>query len=217
MSRIKLMWLIMITSSITGFAQYVLLGVTGTNHDPTTFYWAFWVVEFILWGIRSIVESICVGYIFMTVASRWQDRMTLSFFEIVILLEIATTIGVMTAAVGSSKSIYQMIAEYSNGYYFLWAFAMGAYAPLMMAGSGVAFRIQPANVAQDDAIALQSRIAELQKENHYGKLWQTLTAIDQARVCDIVQKFANGKGPELEAVARGELPAHTRSRAKKRG
>jgi len=230
MNRVKLMWIIMIASAVTGVAQYVLMGVTGYNHDPQTFSWWFWVVEFCLWGVRALVESICVGYIFMTIATRWQDKLSLSLFETVILLEIAFTVGIMTAAVGSSKTIYTMLAELSGQYYFAWAFAMGAYAPLMMAGSGIAFRIQPVSAGQvvvneeaiKDTEALRQHCADLQAsnetlrlDNKYSQMWQVMSAIDKARVYEIVKAFANGNGPELERAAKIELTATARSRAKK--
>lgn len=226
MNRVRLMWAIMITSAITGMAQWALMGVVASNHAPETFPLLFWVGEWILWAVRAIVESICVGYMFMTVAEKRADKWTLTFFEGVILLMIAFTVGIMTMAVSSGQSVTMVLG---GQFHPAWSFAIGAYVPLMMAGAGVAYRVQPVDqnrvIVDQSAIVeaekLRGQVAELQQRNEalndthkYGAMFAVMSDINQARLVDEMKKIANGQTPQLEAAAKAALPAYTRSRAK---
>lgn len=227
MNRIRLMWAIMIFSAITGMAQWALMGVVASNHAPETFPMLFWVGEWILWAVRAIVESVCVGYMFMTVAEKRADKWTLTFFEAVILLMIAFTVGIMTMAVSSGKSVTMVLG---GQFHPAWSFAIGAYVPLMMAGAGVAYRVQPTDqnkaLVDQDAIKeaeqlrvtvaeLQQRNAELSDDNDRGATWAALPKAARARLINEILPELNGHGATVRAAAVAELGADTVSRGKR--
>lgn len=226
MNRKRMMWVIMVASAVTGVARYVLMGATSSSHNPAEFPMWFWIADFTLWGVLSIAEALCVGYMFMTNCEKLWDKISLSILELVVLIAIAFTVGMMTQSVASGKTIYQLIA---GDYFQLWSFSMGAYAPLMMAGAGVAYRVQPVDQnrvvvdqsAMDEVEKLRATVADLQQRNEalsdthkYGKMFAVMSDINQARLVDEMKKIANGQTPQLEAAAKEELKPYTRSRAK---
>jgi nitrate reductase NapAB chaperone NapD len=68
---------------------------------------------------------------------------------------------------------------------------------------------------QETVTELQQRNAELEDTHKYGAMFAVMSGINQARLVDEMKKIANGQTPQLEAAAKAELPAYTRSRAKR--
>lgn len=147
--RRQLSWLIGL-SGFTAIAQYVIQGTVATTHNPLTFPSVFWVIEFILWGGRALIEAWILAYLFLTRTEGGRERRTLLFFEILLLGLITTTVGASLRALGYATdnewtgNLYAMMLQsLGEPWYTVWTLGIGSYTAAMMAAAGTAYRIQP--------------------------------------------------------------------------
>lgn len=146
MTRKQQLWILVLCSAITAALQYVLQGSMATGGDPATFSPAFWVADRALWGVRALIESWVVIYLFTTTttsSSAWIrafQEIVLLVLEVALLALIAFTLGPVFQALGAKTTVYALMGA---GGYTNWAFAIGLYTSLMMAGAGIGYKIQP--------------------------------------------------------------------------
>lgn len=233
MNRQLLLWVIIILASATTMMQYAVQGAMAANHNPADFHIYFWYADFALWALRAIIEAVCVAYLFTTVATSRGDKWILTITEAAMLLTIAFTLGVIYRALGQSKLVYQVVAD---DFYTWWTYAIASYTPILMAGAGIAYRIQPiatgkqiVNTADVEIIEnlqqhngkLQRDIKQLQDDNeelsNHCQVWSTLSQAGQLRLLFDTMDELNGNGEAVEAAARRQYGSDKVSRAKRGG
>jgi hypothetical protein len=153
--------------------QYVIQGAMASGEVASNLPWWFWPADWAFWGVRALVESTVILYLFKTEASKRRDKFALAFFEIVLISLMMLTIGPTIRALVRGQSMEQALTGWQLT---AWTFGLGAYGGLMLAGVGVAYRIQPSDVEMVSLEAHQSIVESLE-----GKLTDTQDDYNRAQ------------------------------------
>lgn len=150
----QMKWILGLTA-ISLVPIYVLLGWQTGGHSPDNVIPVFWLVEAGAWGLRALVESAALIYLFQTIS---KSRI-LVVFEVALISLIAVTVGLVIIANGNGQALAQGLP---GPLYWFWSFSVAAFAPLMMGGVGFAYKahevVQP---APSELVKLQTQVAEL--------------------------------------------------------
>lgn len=146
MTRKQQSAVMILASALTAACQYILQGAMATGGNPLQWDEMFWTADRILWGIRALIESWVIVYLFTTQARNWMQEILLLVLEILLLVLITFTLGPVFQALGAGTTVYDLLSKEN---YNLWAFAIGAYTGLMMAGAGLAYKIQPYDLDEE--------------------------------------------------------------------
>lgn len=188
MTRKQQLWALIVTSALTAFFQYIIQGSLATGANPMDFDPRFWQADRIFWGIRALIESWVVVYMFTTRTKKWYQEVILTILEIALLALIAFTLGPAFQALGAETTVYELLGRS----YAVWAYAIGAYTSLMMAGAGIAYKIQPFDIEEKAKEAPQVVVEEERERSEYAD-WPERDA--EARHERIVQ-FVEDHGPD---------------------
>lgn len=206
--RTQMKWLLVLTA-LSLVPVYVLLGWQTSGESPQTITdWLawFWRIEASAWGIRALVESAALIYLFQTTANTAKAGYILIAFEIALITLIALTVGMVVLTNGHKTAVAQGLPFWL---YVIWSFSVAAFAPLMMGSVGFAYKCQP-----DDAYLvnlttriesltadLESTRLELQAANEQVRAveaWGLLTPTAQVR---LIKSVANGDAPPPAKMA----------------
>lgn len=206
--RTQMKWLLVLTA-VSLVPVYVLLGWQTSGESPQTITdWLawFWRIEASAWGIRALVESAALIYLFQTTTQNTQAARILIAFEIALIVLIASTVGMVVLVNGSKQTIAQGLPFWL---YVIWSFSVAAFAPLMMGSVGFAYKCQPDDsytinlTRQVEALTadLESTRLELsaaQEQVKAVKAWQLLPAVRQA---ELIRVVCNGDTPPAANLA----------------
>lgn len=144
MMKIKLtrknqLWFLILLSSLTAVAQYVIQGSMASGENPIDFNKLFWYIDYFLWGIRSLIEAWVIIYLFSTKHNTQAEYIILTVMEMTLIVIITLTLGPALFALTIGDQIKNTMGETSLR---LWTFGIAAYTSLMMASAGLAYKIQ---------------------------------------------------------------------------
>lgn len=171
MTRKTQLWALIICSAITAALQYAIQGTMATGGDPLQFSELFWFIDRALWGVRALIESWVVIYLFtttVTASNPWSkalQEIMLIVLEVALLALIAFTLGPVFQALGAQETVYDLMG---TGGYANWSFAIGAYTSLMMAGAGIGYKIQPFDIVKEERTAVLEEAPRAKREQQPG-------------------------------------------------
>jgi len=230
MTRQKQLTNLITLSSISAVALYVVQGALATGADLASFPQWFWIVDYALWGVRAWIEARVILYLFSTHTTYKREARVLALFEVALIGLITLTLGPALRAVGTRQSVQDSMQAWA---YTLWCFGIASYTPLMLGGTGYAYRVQPADADAVDVEALRADIAqgkaELEQAGELVLAWEAeakqaraasalLEALPQqtrAELYTLAQK-SNGNAPSVRDVSeavRVSMDAARRGRA----
>lgn len=173
MTRKRQLWILILLAALTTALQYALQGALATRADLKSFPMEFWVTDYVFWAIRSLVEAWVIVFLFSTqTKNRWYS-VVLTSFEIGLIALITLTLGPALRSVGMGRTVEASLSEvivagYNIGNLLFWAwnFGIAAYAPMMLASVGFAYRMQPTDNGHSvvDASQLQRYEDELRRK-----------------------------------------------------
>jgi len=125
-------------AALTVAAQYVVQGAMASGAHLADFPTWFLVADYALWAIRAFVEASVIVALFQVEPKTPPHARLLLAFEIALIALITLTLGPALYALGQGRTM----AETLPGVWLLaWNLAIASYAPLMMAASGAAYRV----------------------------------------------------------------------------
>jgi len=213
MNRKRQLWALIGLTALTTIFQYAVQGAMASGHNPAQWDSWFWVSDFALWAVRALIEAWVLVYLFTTCA-RGRAFWVLTVLEVSLIALITLTLGPALYALGQGATIAQTLTGWSH---VAWSFGIAAYAPLMIAGAGFAFKLQPheagavvlnaeearvAGALRAELAAAQVRVAELEQTVRAIPAWDLLTKTEQARLEKLVLEGRNGDGPTHTELAR---------------
>lgn len=216
--RRKTLERLLLLSALSAASLYIVQGALATGADVSTFPQVFWVIDYALWGFRAIIEASVISYLFVTKAETKTQSALLLALEVSLIALIALTIGPALRAVGLRQS---MVDSVTPTVYTLWCLGIAAYTPLMMAGAGYAYKVQPSeqepvDVAQiererDEALE-KVRLAELGVDELRASIPLLNALPQQAKALMHLHRHGNGmKAAELAQAVGVSLSAAQRA------
>lgn len=170
LTRRTQLYVLILLAAGTAAMQYVLQGAMASAHTVSVFPGWFWIADFVLWGLRALIEATVIMYLFSTKSQSKSQEALLVFFEVTLIATIAMTIGPVFRALGYGKSMVEVLGE---PWYTIWCYLAAAYTPLMIGATGFAYRVQPG----DDDPQVRQLEEELQLALRDGREMQAgLTA-----------------------------------------
>jgi hypothetical protein len=146
MTRKNQLYALIFLSAATAMLQYAIQGSMATGHSPAEeFSRNFWVLDWILWAGRALVEAWVVVYVFMTRPQSTGQRIALTFFEVVLIVLITLTLGPAFHALGAGKTAYEVLGEM----HLAWEYAIAAYTSIMMGSAAFAYQFQPFDIEEE--------------------------------------------------------------------
>ena len=129
-------WL-MVLLSLTAISLMPVYWVQGIliHSAPSEVPGVFWYIEAAAWAFRAIIEVMVIFFLFKTPAEGKQAKAIFGF-EVALIILLWFTMGMGFYAIGENDKIA------GNWIATLWRFALGGYAPLMIAACGVAYKAQ---------------------------------------------------------------------------
>ena len=129
-------WL-MVLLSLTAISLMPVYWVQGIliHSAPSEVPGVFWYIEAAAWAFRAIIEVMVIFFLFKTPAEGKQAKAIFGF-EVALIILLWFTMGMGFYAIGENEKIA------GNWIATLWRFALGGYAPLMIAACGVAYKAQ---------------------------------------------------------------------------
>lgn len=165
MDRTKQMKWLLILTSVSLIPVYILIGWQSGGHGPNTVANWFWYAEAIAWGIRALVESMALIYLFSTYTNDRTAQKRLAIFETALIVLIGVTVTLLVISNGSQVAI----SKYGV-FFYIWAGSVAAFAPLMLGSVGFAYKVhkpisEPIPVVDDtikeDISHLQAQLSEI--------------------------------------------------------
>ena len=215
MNRSKQLWFLMALTSVTMVTPYALQGFLQHN-DPSDVAALVWTVEAVSWGFRALVEVWAVIYLAQTVTKKWGQTVVVWSLKLTLIALIAATLGPVIATIGYDKHITKTTGDY----FWLWAFGVAAYGPMMMAAAAVGYKIMPHGVEVAERIgalecalkdAQQARDTNAQRMKASAGTVAKLRGIAAQREIETERKIA-----ALQAeIAQGRIIAEERAKALK--
>ncbi len=200
-------------SALSAVALYVVQGALATGADVKAFPAWFWVLDYVLWGARALIEAAVIVYLFTTTPTTRAQSVTLAVLEIALVGLITFTVGPALRAVGLGSA---MVDSVTPAAFTAWSFGIAAYTSLMVGAAGYAFRVQGDDHDADDVTELRAdntRLAgvaaraaadadlaraEMDRVTASVEAWQLLSATDRAR---LIGMCANGNRPTVADTA----------------
>ena len=198
LTRRNQLWVLIFLTSFTTCLQYTLQGALATDAEIALFPDAFWVADYGAWGGRALVEAWVVAYVFTTVYHNWAHRVLITFVEVVMLLLIAATLGPTFYAIGSGQKIYEALVQRD---FWLWNYGIAAYPSIMMAATGIAYRIMPKDIQAEPSEA--RRGIDVLRE-----LLETPTGLDAEEVLRLVASRVSREDRPTPAALADMLDVH---------
>ncbi len=149
--------LLVALSALSAVALYIVQGALATGADVAAFPAWFWVADYVLWGVRALVEAAVIVYLFSTQSRTRTQAVWLTVFEVALVTLITLTVGPALRAVGLGATMRESL---SPAAFTAWSFGIAAYTSLMIGAAGFAYRCQPDDNA-DQVTELQSQVARL--------------------------------------------------------
>ena len=140
LTRRNQLWVLIFLSAITAALQYTLQGALATDAEIEAFPNIFWIADYAAWGGRALVEAWVVAYVFTTHANSRAEKIVLYTLEAALLVLITLTLGPAFRAIGAGEKMYESLTY--DGFW-LWNFGVASYTSIMMAATGIAYRMQP--------------------------------------------------------------------------
>lgn len=151
---------LMILSAFSMMIQYGLQGVLASGHATADLPSLFWQVDWVLWGLRALIEAVVILYLFETNAEQRRDRHLLYTFEVSLITLITATIAPAIRAQGLGLTMPESV---SANVFTLWCVGLAMYTPLMMGGLATALRVQPGGKQTVNAEEHETIRAQLKK------------------------------------------------------
>lgn len=152
--RMQLFTLIFLSAG-TAAMQYVLQGAFASAHQASVFPEWFWVADWVLWGLRALIEAMVIMFLFVTRARTKGQEALLVFFEAALIATIALTIGPVFRSLGYGQPMVDVLGE---PWYTAWCYLAATYTPLMIGATGFAYRVQPDD-GNPDIVRLEEELA----------------------------------------------------------
>jgi DNA-binding NarL/FixJ family response regulator len=172
----------MILTSVTMVTPYALQGFLQHN-APDDVSAIVWTVEAVSWGFRALVEVWAVIYLAQTVTKHWGQTLVVWTLKLTLIALIAATLGPVIATIGYD----QHITETTGDVFWVWAFGVAAYAPLMMAAAAVGYKIMPHDIDTAQRIgALEEALSSAEAEREARTEEAKASASKVARLRKIV-------------------------------
>lgn len=157
---VQMRWILALTA-ISLVPVYILLGWQTGGHSPDSVIPLFWLVEAGAWGLRALVESAALIYLFQTVTNSKLPGRILAIFEISLISLIAVTVGLVIIANGNGQALARGLP---GPLYWFWSFSVAAFAPLMMGSVGYAYKSHATPVAEPEALEeIRTEMGELKE------------------------------------------------------
>jgi len=160
LTRRNQLWVLIFLTAFSTCIQHSLQGALATNAAIGTFPDIFWIADYASWGGRALIEAWVLAYVFTTMYHTQGHRILITFVEAALLLLIAVTLGPTFYAIGSGQKMYEALS--AEGFWF-WNFGIASYPSIMMASTGIAYRIQPEDraVKVNEDVGRQQAIAKM--------------------------------------------------------
>ncbi len=160
LTRLNQLWVLIFLTAFSTCIQYALQGALATDAEIAAFPKLLWTADYVAWAGRALIEAWVLAYVFTTIYHTNAHRILITFVEIVLLTLIAVTLGPTFYAIGSGQKMYEALS--AEGFWF-WNFGIASYPSIMMAATGIAYRIMPEDrVARvDEDIGRQQAIAKM--------------------------------------------------------
>ena len=205
-TRKNQLWALIILSALSAASQYVIQGALAADADLDAFPQWFWVMDFIFWGIRALIEGAVIVYLFSTQGNDKIQRIILGFFEVALIALITLTVGPSLRALGMHQPLRESVPPAA---YWLWTFGLAAYTSLMIGAAAYAYRVQPGETVTEDNPDLfrelgmarneaQEAMTALQQTANAVDAWGLLNATDRAA---LVASLCDGDRPTTTALA----------------
>jgi len=140
MSRKTQMWALMLLTGVSLAPVYWMLGWQSGGHGPDTVSESFWLIEAIAWSLRAVLEGWALVYLAQTWPQTEAEERIRARYENLLIGLIAITVGLVIVANGNRQAIATGLW---SPLFWLWAFAVASFAPLMLRAVGFAYRAQP--------------------------------------------------------------------------
>ena len=145
MSRLKQAGYLILFSSLTLIAQYVIQGALASGLRPKSFTSLFWWLDLGLWAFRAPLEAWVLFYMFSTNArTKWQGFI-LGVVEFLLIAITTLTVGPSLRALGYGTTMLESVGE---PWFTLWDFGIAAYTGLMIGGAGLAYKAEPTQIIE---------------------------------------------------------------------
>lgn len=141
MTRQKQLYLLVILTAITMMPSYFLQGWLTSGKSPETMPLYFLHIDASAWALRAIIEPLVLAFLFSIPANNASEieRKVLLALEIALIGLIAATLG---PTLGSNGMRLSMPESLHTVLFWAWNFGVASYAPLMLAATGFAFKIE---------------------------------------------------------------------------
>jgi len=175
MTRKRQLILLILLSALTATCQYVLQGALAMGENPSDLPKWFFMIDFILWGVRALVECFVIVYVISSSGKTKLENFVLIALEVVLISVITLTVGPAIRAAGLGLSITESLSETYHG---VWSYLLASYTSLMMLGAAAAYRIQPNDYEAESIDDLRRYTGDLIDEN--TTLRQNLVSTEMA-------------------------------------
>ena len=145
-NRAKHLQYIVVLTALTMAPQYALQGWLATGGEPSTLPDLVWWIDAGAWAIRALVEAWVLMYLFSTQPKTDNQAHWLTGFEVALIALITVTLGPALYAIGNRLPIAAALPVWA---YWLWAFGVASYAPLMLGAAGFAWRVEQSQPVTD--------------------------------------------------------------------
>lgn len=151
---------ILFLTAVTLIPIYGLQGWQSGPHSPDVVPLVVWVAEAVAWSIRALVEIWVLFYLFSTNTSDRRSKLTLAWIEGALISLIAITVTILIV----SNKWNIPTSDLPLGFFILWAAGVASFAPLMLAGVGIAYRVHEGDrVESGELLDLQAQMEELRE------------------------------------------------------
>lgn len=162
-SRKATLGAIVLLAGISNMPLYTVQGALLTGHTLEEWPLQFWLVEWIFWGLRSIIEIGVIYYMLVTETEHKRHAITLFSFEALAILLILITLGSVAVALDTKELL--MMESLGREWSMVVKFGIVAYLPIIIGGAAVAYKIQPDTpVLVRDTDAIEQSIIFVEQE-----------------------------------------------------
>jgi len=181
--------------------QYAIQGAAATGHNPAAeFTRQFWVMDWILWALRALVEAWVVVYVFMTTPQSTMQRIALTAFELILIAIITLTLGPALHALGAGKTVYEVLGRG----HLAWEYAIAAYTSIMMGAAAFAYQFQPFDIKEEVVIEGPGKKRKMEPEKENVTREEALPV-----VLETIRAAEGGKINQAELAGRFDVSRQT--------
>jgi hypothetical protein len=160
-TRKSQMMTLLFLTSLSLLPVYVLLGWSTGGHGPDTVHPWLWLIEAGAWGLRALVESAALIYLFSTQTDNQYDSRKLALFEVALIV----LIGVTVTLIVISNGLHTAVSSLPPVLFYIWSASVAAFAPLMLGSVGFAYKAhKEVSAPIPEIITLTQRVSDLMQQ-----------------------------------------------------